>query len=470
MLVLKGGIVVSMGSAGTLPTGDVLVDGDRIVAVGPDLEAPPSAEAVDARGMIVMPGFVNAHIHTWQTGLRGVAADWTIKEYLRAMHAGLATHFRADDIYVANLAGAINQLDCGTTTLVDWCHNNPRPEYTDAAIDGLEESGIRALFLHGSPKPDPKEGQRHFSEIPLPRSEIERLRRGRLASDDRLVTLGLAILGPGMSVYEVTKTDLRLAREFGLRASMHVTGRLLVPDGFERLCAETDLIGPWANLVHANALSEACLSLLVDRGATFTVAPEVEMQMGFGRPLTTRLRVLGAPISIGSDVESAMSSDMSSVTRFALQAARFVDSLDAIAKTGEGPTTITATTAEALRWATLDGAKMAGLDGKIGSLSPGKQADIVLLRLDEPHAGPIHAPIASIVLQAGRHNVDSVMVAGQFRKRGGRLLAADAEGLQARLEKSGKRILSDFHAASRTSSRFSQADGERQKVPSSLEN
>src|SRR6185312_9426855 len=146
------------------------------------------------------------------------------------------------------------------------------------------------------PKPDVKEGQRPYSEIPLPRSEIERLRKGRLASDDRLVTLGLAILGPGMSVYEVARADLALAREFGLLASMHVTGKMLVPDGFERLAAEDSLLGGRTNLVHANGLGDPILSMLCDRGVSFTVTPEVEMQMGFGRPLTNRLLARGAPL------------------------------------------------------------------------------------------------------------------------------------------------------------------------------
>jgi len=112
--------------------------------------------------MIVAPGLVNAHMHTWQTGLRGVAANWTILEYFKKMHAGLATLFSPDDIRIATLVGALNQINCGTTTLADWCHNNPTPAHTDAAIDALAESQIRAVFFHGSPKPDPKPGQKPF--------------------------------------------------------------------------------------------------------------------------------------------------------------------------------------------------------------------------------------------------------------------------------------------------------------------
>ncbi len=438
-LLLKGGTVVSVDPAiGVLRPGDVLIDGDVIAAVAPHVEPPPDSEIVDASDMIVMPGFVNAHMHTWQTALRGIAADWTIREYLRAMHAGLATRFRPEEVRLANLAGALHQIDCGTTTLVDWCHNNPTPDHTDAAIDGLEESGIRSLFLHGSPKPDPKEGQKHFSEIPLPRREIERLREGRLAGDDRLVTLGLAILGPGMSIYDVARTDLMLAREFRLVASMHVTGAMLVPDGFERLSAE-GLIDGTVNLVHANILSDPTLDRLRADGATFTATPEIEMQMGFGKPMTNRVVARGAPISIGSDIESATSSDMFSVARFALQSARFVAALEAIAASGTAPEAISFSAADALRWATIEGARMARLDHKVGSLTPGKQADIVMLRTGA--LAPVHDPAAAIVLQAGPRDVDAVLIAGAFRKRGGRLVGSDPERYRGALEASGRRIV-----------------------------
>jgi cytosine/adenosine deaminase-related metal-dependent hydrolase len=271
-----------------------------------------------------------------------------------------------------------------------------------------------------------------------------------MASDDRLVTFGLAILGPGMSVYDVARTDLMLAREFGLLASMHVTGTMRVPDGFERLCAEGGLIGPTANLVHANILSDATLSLLCDHGATFTVTPEIELQMGFGKPLTTRLLARGAPVSIGSDIESATSSDMFSAARFALQAARFVACLEAVAAGSGPPETLATTAMDALGWATIQGARMARLDHKVGSLTPGKQADIVLLRTDA--IVPVHDPAATIVLHAGPRDVDSVLIAGIFRKRGGRILNDDIPHIHEVLEESGIRIAAGSSERSRSGS------------------
>src|SRR5271167_4214981 len=188
-ILLKDATIVSMdGAVGDFDRGDLLIDSDRIAAIGRDLEA-ADAEAVDMRGRILIPGFVNAHMHTWQTGLRGIAANWTLLEYFRWMHAGLATQFTPDDIGIATLVGAYNQMNCGATTLADWCHNNPTPAHTDAAVAALRESGIRSVFLHGSPKPDPKAGQLHFSEVPHPRREVERLAKGMLGGPDNLVTL-----------------------------------------------------------------------------------------------------------------------------------------------------------------------------------------------------------------------------------------------------------------------------------------
>jgi 5-methylthioadenosine/S-adenosylhomocysteine deaminase len=119
-ILVKNGYVVTMDRAGVIPGGDVLIEGEKIAAVGKNIEA-PDANVIDASQMIVLPGLINGHLHTWQTGLRGLAADWTVAEYMKAMHRGLATLFEPEDIYIGNLCGALNQLNNGVTTLVDWC-------------------------------------------------------------------------------------------------------------------------------------------------------------------------------------------------------------------------------------------------------------------------------------------------------------------------------------------------------------
>ena len=439
-ILVKSGIIVTLDdTTPDLARGDVLIEDDRILEIAPAIEA-AGARIIDARERIVMPGFVNAHIHTWQTALRGVASDWTIPEYLHNMHAVLAPGFAPDDIKISNLAGALNQLDGGVTTIVDWNHNNPTPAHTDAAVEGLAEAGLRALYLHGTPKPDPKPGQKHFSEVPHPRAEIERLRRGRFASDDGLLTLGMAILGPAYSTYEVSRADFALARDQDLVCSMHVGGGAMrTPDGFERLMAE-GLVRAGTNLVHANNLSAERLTPLLERGVTVSVTPECELQMGFGDPVTGRLRALGALPSIGTDVESAMGPDMFTNMRMALQYQRALDNQDVLDATGKAPERVSIGAREALLWATLGGARMAGLEKRVGSLAPGKQADLVLLRADDLNMAPAIDPVHSIVFHAGTANVDTVLVAGRVVKERGRLAYGDLARLKAALVAVGRRV------------------------------
>ncbi len=445
-MLLKGGAIITMDPAiGDLTKGDVLIEDDRIAAVAPEI-AVGDAETLDASRMLILPGLINGHLHTWQTALRGLAADWTLAEYMQAMHRGLATVFRTDDIYIANLMGALNQINNGATTLVDWYHNNPTPEHSDAAIRGLDESGIRALFLHGSPKPDPKPGQKHFSEVPMPRGEVERLLKGRFASNDGLVTFGLAILGPYYSTYEVSREDTRLAREFGLIASMHVGGGMAkTTDGFERLLDEK-LVGDKFTIVHGNDIPPKTIRRIVGAGGTFTVTADIELQMGYGDPLTGILHDLKSPISIGTDVEPAIGSDLFTCMRITLQHERNRSIVETLAKTGERPQRTPITCRDALSWVTINAAKVAGLDHKVGSLTPGKQADLVMLRTDDLNMAPMQDMVGCAVMQASTANVDTVMIAGKVVKRGGKLLGSGLPDKLVALRKSGDRILADFRA------------------------
>jgi len=444
-MLIKGGCVVTMDpQLGELPQGDVLIESGRIAAIAPRLDAPDGAEVIDAAGMIVMPGLINGHLHTWQSALRGIAADWTVARYMQAMHRGLATLFRSEDIYIANLMGALNQINNGATTLVDWCHNNPTPEHTDAAIDGLAEAGIRAVFLHGSPKPNPKPGQRHFSEISMPRHEVERLRKGRFASLDQLMTFGLAILGPYYSVWDVTRADVALANELDLLCSMHVGGgTTLTAGGFERL-ADEGLIKSNFNVVHGNDIAPATVRRIVERGGTFTATAEIELQMGYGDPVTGLMHALGAPLSIGTDVEPAARGDMFTAMRVTLQHERNRAITETLEKTGSRPEQMPVTCRDALAWATVQGAKIAGLERRTGSLAVGKAADIVLLSASDITMYPVRDPIGSIVMQGGVANVDTVLVEGRPMKRGGKLLYPRLEEKMAALRRSGDRILTDF--------------------------
>ena len=435
--LIRGATIVTMDRQGDLPRGDILVAGDVLAAIAPRIDA-DDARVVDAAGCIVIPGLVNAHMHTWQTALRGIAANWTLLEYFRKMHAGLATVFTPDDLRIATLMGSLNQLNCGTTTLADWCHNNPTPAHSDAAIEGLLESGIRAAFFHGSPKPDPRPGEQPFWEVPHPRAEIERL----LAAHQGNPLLGIqaAILGPHYSTLDVALHDFRMARELGLIASMHQGGGpARTSDGWQRLEA-AGLLGERINIVHGHALDDAQLQRFCELGMSFSAAAESEMSQGHGHPLTGRLRGFGRAPSLGVDLESVMSGDMLSQARIALGIQRSLDNAAYREAHGTIPPTSTITTREALSWVTVEGARMLKQEHRIGSLAAGNQADLVMIRADTLNMQPVHDPVNSVVLQASLANIDSVMVAGRWKKRSGKLLDVDLGPRLESLRASGRKI------------------------------
>ncbi|PPQ21219.1 cytosine deaminase [Bradyrhizobium sp. AC87j1] len=448
--LIRSASVISMDDAiGDLGTGDVLVEGNRIAEVRPSIDVAADTEIVDGNGRIVIPGLINAHMHTWQTGLRGYAANWTLLEYFRRMHAGLATVFRPEDIHIATLVGALNQINCGTTTLVDWCHNNPTPDHTDAAVRGLIESGIRAAFFHGSPKPEPKPGEPHFSEVPHPRREVERLLAGPLADRDGLVTLGLAILGPHYSTLDVAMHDFRMARELKLIASMHQGGGpAKTPGGWEKLI-EAGLVGTGTNIVHGNDLPDNLLDIMVDLGVSFSVTPENEMIQGHGFPITGRLLKRGVRPTIGIDLESVLAGDLFSAARVALSMQRALDNAESRKASGAIPVTTTIPVREALRWITTEGARMLGREDQIGSLTPGKLADLVIINASDLNLVPVHDPVATVVMQTSLVNIEAVMIGGAWKKRNGQLLVDGLGTKKELLAQSGRRLVQDIERQGR---------------------
>ena len=420
--LFRNGWVVTMDETiGDIENGDVLIEGDRIAAVGRALRA-EADEVVDASGMIVMPGLVNAHMHTWQAGLRGIGAQWPAGAYHRHVHGNMATRYTAEDTYLGNLVGALNQIDNGVTTLFDWCHILRDLGMAERAIDALEESGIRAVFGHGTAKPLPKPGETHHSHVPHPRERVEALRKGRLASDDRLVTLALAILGPEISTAEVCLADYRLAREFGLVSTCHVSypsGQRVQENGWPALAA-AGLLGPDHNICHGNALSDADLAFILDHGVTLTPTVMLELQAKADPPLTVRARGRGAVLSLGIDTEPLCAGDMFAEMRAAWMHCRHYDN-GARAARGEPAGPIAVTARDVLGWATMGGARVMRLDHRIGSLTPGKKADLILVDTTDLDLFPVFDPVVTIVGYASGRDVDSVYIDGIARKRGGRL-------------------------------------------------
>ncbi len=446
-LLVKGARIVTMDPGlKDVERGDILIEDGVIHAVGPSLHV-QDADVLDAGGMITVPGFVNAHIHTWQTALRGTGADWTSAQYMRNIHSGAATRYTAADNHDATLYGALAQISGGTTTLFDWCHNLRSPDMTDASLDALDASGIRAVFGHGTAKPPEIPGQAPYWELPHPRDEVARLRHGRLASDHHRVTLAMCILGPDWSTYEVAQHDIRMAREFGLMTSAHTWGRpgaRRCPDGMWRLARE-GLLGPDHNLAHGNYLDTDEMKMIVDAGCTITATSLSEMMNSQMPAVMGRVEALGQVASLGSDLAPHFNGSMLSVARHAFLHQRESDNR-ALSVQGAWPPARHATTARhALRWITEGGAKALGLWDRIGSITPGKQADLVLVRCDSPHMFPAAESdaAAALVMYAEHADIDTVLVGGHCVKRDGKLVYAveSLARLQESLGRSRSRLL-----------------------------
>jgi cytosine/adenosine deaminase-related metal-dependent hydrolase len=400
-------MVVSMDPAvGDLPRGDVLIEDGRIAAVGPGIDA-AGAEVIDASGKIVIPGFVDTHRHTWQTAFRGLGADWTFGQYRVAVHGTLGPHYCPEDVYLGNLLGRIEALNSGVTTLLDWFHRADRPENADAAIQALRDAPGRSIFCYGAAGPDIA-------------PEIRRV-RALLPGDD----MALGLRGPVMSTMDETAADVALARELGLPVSLHVHGTGGWPRGDRPIAEmhERGLLDDRTTVVHGNGLSDDQLAMLAGAGGSVSVSPDVELKMGFEPPITGRALAAGIRPSLSIDDCPSAAGDMFSTMRTALATERGA-----------------LTTRDVLAFATVDGARTCGLGARTGSITVGKDADLVLLDAEDPSVFPVGDPVGTIVAAGHPGLVDSVFVAGRAVKRDGRLLGLDFPALRTRLLESRDRI------------------------------
>lgn len=436
-ILIRGASILTMDPQNPIVEGgDILIRSGRIAAVGHSIDA-PDAEVIDATDLIALPGFVNAHIHLWQSALSGIAGDWSLDQYVQRILGGIGPHIGAEDLYLANLAGCFEQVSAGTTTVFDYCHAINTPAHADRAVDALLESGIRSVFGYGPPGDwdwyaDPN---RDHPE------DAARLRKERLSSDSGLVRMALAIRGPDESTLPATMRDIAMARRLGVIVTMHTGWGTVGPKNkAARQLADAGLLGPDINLVHANSFTASEYKAVVDSGATITVTPEVEMQMGMGFPATGHVRLAGGRPAVGTDIPTNVGPEMATQIRFALQMQRALDN-DRLLREGQEPKELTITAHEALEWATMAGARALGLDREIGSITPGKAADIQLIRKSPRDLGQAQNPAESVVFYSTAAQVESVFVNGKAQKWQGRLVNSAAHGLRDRLLQSGQRLI-----------------------------
>ena len=251
----------------------------------------------------------------------------------------------------------------------------------------------------------------------------------------------MCILGPHFSAYDITAADLRLAAELDLVASMHMDAGFArkAPDGIFRM-RDDGLIDGRLNIVHGSDLADDEIAILADGGASFSITAEAEMQYGFGHPITGRVIAAGAMPSIGTDTEAGIGGDMFTAMRFTLQMQRAVDHGPRISP-DDPVEALTRTTRDALEWATIGGARALGMADDIGSLMPGKRADVILVRASDLSLFPVNDPIQSIVLHATGANVDTVLVDGRVVKRAGELVYAELARRKEQLAESGARLI-----------------------------
>jgi 5-methylthioadenosine/S-adenosylhomocysteine deaminase len=436
--LIRGGTVLSMDPAiGDLSRADVLIEDDTIVGVQTDISA--DAETIDATGFIVIPGFVDTHRHTWEAAIRGSAPNATLDDYFVEILDTFAPLYRAEDVYASNLAGALECLNAGITTLVDWSHINNTPEHPDAAIRALQEVGIRSQYAYGSANTSLADYW-FDSKIAIPNDDVRRIRETHFASDGGLLTMALATRGPGFCQEDVVRSEWTLARELGIPITVHVAmGRLAGRFGMVKQLHGWGLLGPDTTYIHSCYLSDEEWQMVADSGGTVSVAAQVELQMGHGWPPTAKAMAYGLRPSLSIDVVTTVPGDMFTQIRAAFGADRARANADFWVR--NEPATGLLTARQMLEIATVNGAHVAGLEERTGSLTPGKKADVVLLDARQLNVAPVIDPVAAVTLSADVSNVDTVIVNGVVRKRDGRLLA-DVDRARQLVERSRDHLVS----------------------------
>lgn len=431
--LLKGGILLSMdASVGDFECADLLIEGERIAAIAPniDLGGSQDTQTIDASGRILMPGFIDTHHHQFQTALRSHLADGLLlsdgaegspKSYAFEIIGRLAPHFSPEDVHISVLAGSLSQLDAGVTTVMDISQIHHSPEHTDAAIQGLADAGKRAALCYTN----------GFGEACAYPEDIRRLRRQHFASDDQLLTLFM-----GAEPYAADFPDhWSLARSLDIRIASHVIGHVSTAE-LQRSLAE--LLGPDNLVIHATGMPDEFWRRLADAGVGISLAVPIEMTMGHGMPPILKALEFGVPPSLSSDVECTMSADFFTQMRSLMTLQRALVSERRLC--GEGSEAPLLTCREVLDYATVQGARALGLDAKTGTLTPGKQADIIALNADALNVAPLNSAPGAVVTLMERSNVETVIVAGRIRKWQGALLDVDAGRLVAELQTSRDRV------------------------------
>jgi 5-methylthioadenosine/S-adenosylhomocysteine deaminase len=416
-IVFRNATVLTMDGANRVLRGaDVLVSGERVAEVGPRLHVPEGTAEIDATGGIVMPGMIDTHRHMWQTAMRGYGADWTLTQYFVWYYLQWGKVFRPEDVYAGNLLAAIEAVDAGVTTTVDWSHGLQTTDHAEAAVSALTEVPGRFVLAYGNLQQGPWEwsAAREFRDFV-----------GRHFSG------GNDMLGFQMA-FDVTgdpafpeKAAFEVARELGVPVTTHAGVWGATNDDGIRLMHENGFMTPANIYVHAATLTADSYHRIAATGGSASVSTESEQSAGQGYPPTWKLREHGIPVSLSMDTSVWWSGDLFSAMRTTLGADRSREHLEAHGKK-ETVTNCHLRAEQVVEWATRGGAAALGLDSVTGSLEPGKKADVVLIKNDaSPVMFPLLNPYGHVAFQAQRADVHTVMVNGRVVKHGHRLVDVD---------------------------------------------
>jgi 5-methylthioadenosine/S-adenosylhomocysteine deaminase len=411
--IVRNAYVVTMDpKLGDIPNGDVHVRNGALIAVGPKLNA-PGAEEIDGRNRIALPGFIDTHFHLWGSFARGIVADGEF-DYFPVM-SRLGPVMTPDDAYNSAKLGIAEAVNSGLTTIHDWSHNIINGAYADADLRALRDVGIRARFSYGY--------SRNLQQKPKETADfndIARVKREWFGpSNDGLLTMGFASRGAGDTPPEVYRKEWEFARSQGLPITQHAGRSLAEIKRFRRIemLYKDKLLGPDVQLIHTYNASAEERGMIAETKTHVSIAPFTASRLASGLPYMGDLFKRGVQCSLSVDTTTVGgNADMFTIMRLMLQLnhLRSMDVLEVQPR-------------RILELATLDGAKDLGISERVGSLTPGKRADLILVRTNDLNVAPFINPALLLVQQAQPHNVDTVVIDGRILKHKGELVALDAE-------------------------------------------
>jgi 5-methylthioadenosine/S-adenosylhomocysteine deaminase len=412
--VIRNAFVMTMDDAGDIANADVHVANGAIVAVGQNLKA-PGASTIDGHGMIVLPGLVETHWHMWNTLLRSMSGDKPEFGYFKST-AMLGQKYLASDMYQGTRLACAEAINNGITHVHDWCHNIRSPEYADADLKALRESGLRARFSYG-----PAQAMPNNQEIDL--TDLKQRHEGwDKFSPDGLLTLGFAWRGQGGNnpataiPPEVYKGEIEAARQLGLPITVHASGSRAAAGQIDGI-AKAGLLRNDMQIIHANKATADEIKAVADAGATISISPYTELRIGFGLQQTGKFLDAGIPVGLSVDtVELSGNADMFGIMKVVQNS-----------ENGVAENEFKLSARRVLQLATSEGARSMGIGDKSGSLKPGKRADLIMVDTRGINLGVFGDPAHMLVTAAEPANVDTVVIDGRILKRNGKLTAMNAE-------------------------------------------